>query len=186
MADVSPTDALSQLGLAASKLRLSDLPPEGVQRAKQRVLDKGWSTIGLLGSIGPAVTSGHLLGLDAGRVRNRRRAHRFPRAGSPLDRGPERLCAVHCHFGGCVGQAGQKENDACLRGAGPWGYRACSDLGRQLLGRPLQVAGPALTRSEPATRSNTRSRSRCVAKRCRGYGGTVSSARGSGCAFGCC
>ena len=31
---------------------------------------KGWSTIGLLGAIGPAVTSGHLMGFDAQRMRN--------------------------------------------------------------------------------------------------------------------
>jgi len=31
---------------------------------------KGWSTIGLLGSIGPAVTAAHLLGLDADRMAN--------------------------------------------------------------------------------------------------------------------
>ena len=31
---------------------------------------RGWSTIGLLGAIGPAVTAGHLLGLDAERLDN--------------------------------------------------------------------------------------------------------------------
>ena len=184
MVDVPASDSLALLGRAAAELRLTDLPPEGLQRSKQRVLDtlaclvagyregisdairdyvraqsgkaeatllptgertsaalaafghaayifglelsdaaprgtvhpgseivsvalalaerqglggaailtalvagyeveirfgralhpsafyKGWSTIGLLGAIGPAVTAAHLLGLDAERMAN--------------------------------------------------------------------------------------------------------------------
>jgi 2-methylcitrate dehydratase PrpD len=39
VSEVLPADALQRLGVAAARLRLSDLPPEGVQRARQRVLD---------------------------------------------------------------------------------------------------------------------------------------------------
>jgi 2-methylcitrate dehydratase PrpD len=39
VSDVSSADALRRLGLAAARLRLSDLPPQCIQRARQRVLD---------------------------------------------------------------------------------------------------------------------------------------------------
>ena len=93
--EINESDPLRVMSRAAARLRLNNLPDAVLQCARQRVLDtigclvagyeteirfgraihphafyKGWSTIGLLGAIGPAVTAAHLLGADETRMAN--------------------------------------------------------------------------------------------------------------------